>query len=60
LTGHLFLLLHRFAAAVNGAIAAAGNDKFGTALGAAIPFTYLIRHLTAFLKVMGSARTIIL
>jgi hypothetical protein len=29
---------------VDGAITAAGDDKLGTALGAAIPFTYLIRH----------------
>jgi hypothetical protein len=49
LAGHLFLLLHGFAAAVDSALTGAGNDKLGTALFAAILFAYLIRHLTAFL-----------
>jgi hypothetical protein len=44
LTGHLFLLLHWFAAAVDGSITAAGNDKLGAAFFADISFTYLIRH----------------
>jgi hypothetical protein len=53
-------LLHGFAAAVDGALTAAGNDKLGAALFAAIPFSYLIRHLTAFLEAMVSTKTIIL
>jgi hypothetical protein len=53
-------LLHGFAAAVDGALTAAGNDKLGAALFAAIPLTYLIRHLTAFLEAMVSTKTIIL
>jgi hypothetical protein len=38
-------LFHGFAAAVDGALAAAGNDKLGTALFTAVFFAYLIRHL---------------
>jgi hypothetical protein len=43
-------LLHGFAAAVDGALTSAGNDKLGTALFAAIPFAYLICHLKACLS----------
>ena len=42
----LFLLLHGLAAAGDGAFASLGNDELGTALGADIPFAYLICHLT--------------
>jgi len=44
LTGHLLLLFHGFAAAVDGALTAAGNDKLGAALFAAVSFAYLICH----------------
>jgi hypothetical protein len=60
LAGHLFLLLHGFAAAVDGALTATGNDKLGAALFAAILFSYLVRHLIAFLEAMVSTKTIIL
>ena len=42
---NLLLLLHRLLTAVQCPVTTLGNNKLSTALGAAIPLTYLIRHL---------------
>jgi hypothetical protein len=52
----LFLLRHRLAAALDGALPAAGYYKLGAALGAAIPLADLIGHrCTAFLELSDRA-----
>src|SRR4030042_184231 len=48
--GFGFLHLHLFAAAGKFAFSGFGAERFGVAFGAAIPFSYLIRHILSPLR----------